>query len=179
MRKILRLPSIATSGSPSSPPFPPHSTSPPRCRSATGSRQVVVATGRRERERTRNGNAGDRWSATSFCDGPAGTAYTRACTHDTHPHIDVHLPMTLRMHAAVAFCAKTHRGHRALSLSRAHTHARTHAHMSKSRCNVCSECIRGESAVALAARPANRVIGRRIHPSRPSCRASSRRTVCF
>lgn len=52
VRKI-RLPSIATSGSPSSPPFPPHSTSPPRCRSATGSKGVLVAGGREGgRERT-------------------------------------------------------------------------------------------------------------------------------
>lgn len=43
----------------------------------------------------------------------------------------------------------------------------------------CSECIRGENAVALAAQPANRVIGRRIHPSRSPSRASSRRAVCF
>lgn len=43
----------------------------------------------------------------------------------------------------------------------------------------CNECIRGESAVALAARPTNRVIERRIHPSRLPRRASSRRAVCF
>lgn len=36
-----------------------------------------------------------------------------------------------------------------------------------------------ESEVALAVRPANRVIGRRIHPSRPSWARASRRAVCF
>lgn len=179
--------------SPSSPLIPPHSTSPPRIYiQVQQDREKLSSSGERREERKRNGLAmamsatGDRLPVFATVRGDR----IHACTHATHPHIDAHLHATaLRMHAVIAFCARTISS-RSLAfactyaLTHVCTHARTHAYTSESverrdACSVCSECIRGESAVALAARPANRVIGRRIHPSRSSCRASSRRAVCF
>jgi len=180
--------------SPSSPLIPPHSTSPPRIYiQVQQDREKLSSSGERREERKRNGLAmamsatGDRLPVFATV---AGTAYTRARmlrTHTlTHTYTQQHYACTPSLRFARG------QSRRALSLSRAHTrsrtyvrtHARTHAYTSESverrdACSVCSECIRGESAVALAARPANRVIGRRIHPSRSSCRASSRRAVCF
>lgn len=105
LSKLLREknpPSIATSVSPPSPFFLIRSLVVKVQQDQERERERIVESGekkkrKRERksERTRNGNAGDQRSATSFCDGPATrSAYTRACTHSAHPHIGVHYACT-------------------------------------------------------------------------------------
>lgn len=131
-------------------------------------------------ERSRNGNAGDRSPARLpvFARIPRGPARvcitrTRVCARHTHSHTGVHL------HATHYACTPSPL--RSLALARVRTYAHKYAYgrVSESVVTRCSECIRGENAVALAAQPANRVIGRRIHPSRLPSRASSRRAVAL